>query len=110
MLSCWASTAAQQRFGLFDSRLVAEAVEQIPAQPDRDQPVGPALIVKSLPVRFEGAVQHDVRQKAAAGVRRLSFGKTGGELCLASFGTVRNRALFVIRKQSVRQIGRRELA
>lgn len=34
------STALQRELALFDARLVAETVKQVPAQPNRHQPVG----------------------------------------------------------------------
>src|SRR5437899_8256733 len=64
---------AQREPAFLDARLVAEAVEQVPTQPDRDQPVGAAPAVEALPVRLEGGVNAYLRQKAVARRGRLVF-------------------------------------
>ena len=104
--SCSASLRRSARLAFLDARLVAEAVEQVPAQPDRDQPVGAAPVVEALPVRLESGVSAYLRQKIAVRGGRLVFGQTDGQLHLAGFRSLARALLFVVREQAFRQVAR----
>ena len=99
----WSASLRRQReLAFLDARLVAEPVEQVPVQSDGDQPVGSALVVEILAVRFECAVKLDLRKKAAVGRGCLIFGEADRELHLTSFRPLDERVLFVVREHSCR--------
>jgi hypothetical protein len=52
----------QSELALLDARLVAETVEQVPTQPDREQPVGAAPVIEALTIGLEGAANEGERR------------------------------------------------
>ena len=97
---------AQRELAFFDARLVAEAVEQVPAKSDRSQPIGAAPIVKALPIHLENCVNTYLGQKVAARRSRLVLGQAGRQLYLASLRPLAKGVPFVVCKQALREFQR----
>ena len=83
----------QGEFALIDPSFVAEAVEEVPAQSGRRQPVVAAARHESLAIRFQGTVQSHLWAKSAAVVVGLGLRQACRELRLARFRRLRHRAV-----------------
>ena len=92
--------ALLRKLAFLDPRLVAEAVEEVPAQADGHQPVIASPGDESLAIRFKSAVQGHLREQAAAGIGGLRIRQTGRELHLARLRPLLDRTLLLIRQRS----------